>query len=78
MRRRQFIALLRGVATVYPLSAFAGQRAPLVQIRPIAMTPEEFRIAYPKVQDWIQKTLTAYEKDAQPIASMHFGVRRCL
>ena len=73
MRRREFIALLRGLATVYPSSAFAGQHAPLVQIRPIAMTPEEFRIAYPKVQDWIQKTLTAYEKDAQPIASMHFA-----
>jgi hypothetical protein len=30
-------------------------------------------IAYPKVQAWIQKTLAAYEKDAQPIASMHFA-----
>jgi hypothetical protein len=25
------------------------------------------------VQVWIQKTLAAYEKDAQPIASMHFA-----
>jgi hypothetical protein len=73
MRRREFIALLRGVAIVYPLSAFAQQHAPLVQIRPVVMTPEEFRIAYPKVQAWIQKTLAAYEKDAQPIASMHFA-----
>jgi hypothetical protein len=72
-RRRKFIALLRGVAIVYPLSAFAQQHAPLVQIRPVVMTPEEFRIAYPKVQAWIQKTLAAYEKDAQPIASMHFA-----
>jgi hypothetical protein len=73
MRRREFIALLRGVAIVYPLSAFAQQHAPLVQIKPVVMTPEEFRIAYPKVQAWIQKTLAAYEKDAQPIASMHFA-----
>ena len=73
MRRREFIALLRGVAIVYPLSAFARQHAPFVQIRPVVVTPEEFRIAYPKVQTWIQKTLAAYEKDAQPIASMHFA-----
>jgi hypothetical protein len=33
MMRREFIALLRGVAIVYPLSAFAQQHAPLVQIR---------------------------------------------
>ena len=44
-----------------------------MQIRPVVVTPEEFRIAYPKVQAWIQKTLAAYEKDAQPIASMHFA-----
>jgi hypothetical protein len=71
--RREFIALLRGVAIVYPLSSFAQQHAPLVQIRPVVVTPEEFRIAYPKVQAWIQKTLAAYEKDARPIASMHFA-----
>ncbi len=46
-----------------PLSAVAQQRAPLVQIRPVVVTPEEFRVAYPKVQAWIQKTLAAYEKD---------------
>jgi hypothetical protein len=73
VRRREFIALLRGVATVCPLSAFAQQHAPLVQIRPVVVTPEEFRIAYPKVQAWIQKTLATYEKDAQPTASMHFA-----
>ena len=72
MRRREFIALLGGVATSYPLNAFTQQHAPLVQIRPVVMTPEEFRIAYPKVQAWIQETLAAYEKDALPIASMHF------
>ncbi len=36
------------------------------------MTPEEFRTAYPKLRAWIQKTLAAHEKTAQPIASMHF------
>jgi hypothetical protein len=45
----------------------------LAQIRPVVLTPEEFRIAYPKVQAWIQKTLAAYEKDAQPVTSMHFA-----
>ncbi len=39
----------------------------------IGLTPEEFHTAYPKVQAWIQKTLAAYEKDAQPIASMRFA-----
>jgi hypothetical protein len=55
------------------LSAYAQQHTALAQIRPVVLTPEEFRIAYPKVQAWIQKTLAAYEKDAQPIASMHFA-----
>jgi len=73
VRRREFIALLRGAAIVYPLNAFARQNPPFVQIRPVVVTPEEFRIAYPKVQAWIQKTLAAYEKAAQPIASMHFA-----
>jgi hypothetical protein len=54
------------------LRAFAQQHAPLVQIRPVVVSPEEFRIAYPKVQAWIQETLAAHEKDAQPIASMNF------
>jgi len=73
VRRRKFIALLGGVAIPYPLSTFAQQHASLAEIRPVVVTPEEFRIAYPKVQAWIQKTLAAYEKDAQPIASMHFA-----
>jgi len=38
-----------------------------------ARSDEEFHTAYPKVQAWIQKTLAAYEKDAQPIASMRFA-----
>jgi hypothetical protein len=57
----------------YPLSAYAQQHTALAQIRPVVLTPEEFRIAYPKVQAWIQKTLAAYEKDAQPVTSMHFA-----
>ena len=73
MRRREFITLLRGVATVWPVSAFAQQRDLMVQIGSVALTPEEFHTAYPKVQAWIQKILTAYEKDAQPIASMRFA-----
>jgi hypothetical protein len=36
------------------------------------LTPEEFRIAYPKLRAWIQKTLEFYEKNAKPVASMHF------
>jgi hypothetical protein len=55
------------------LNAFAQQNPPFVQIRPVVVTPEEFRIAYPKVQAWIQKTLAVHERDAQPVASMHFA-----
>jgi hypothetical protein len=36
------------------------------------LTPEEFRTAYPKLRAWIQKTLEFYEKNAKPVASMHF------
>jgi hypothetical protein len=36
------------------------------------LTPEEFRTAYPKLWAWIQKTLEFYEKNAMPVASMHF------
>ena len=44
----------------------------MVQIGSVALTPEEFHTAYPRVQAWIWKTLTAHEKDAQPITSMRF------
>jgi hypothetical protein len=71
MRRREFIT--RGVVAAWPLSAFSQQRDLMAQIGSVALTPEEFHTAYPKVQAWIQKTLAAYEKDAQPIDSMHFA-----
>ena len=72
VRRRDFTILLRAVATAWPLGAFAHPRDLVAQIGLVALTPEEFHTAYPKVQDWIQKTLATYEKDAQPIGSMHF------
>ena len=37
-----------------------------------AVTPEEFRVAYPKLRAWIEKTLAFYEEEAQPVTSMHF------
>ena len=70
MRRRDFITLLTGAVTARPSSAFAKQRHLMTQI---ALTPEEFHTAYPKLQARIQKTLAAYEKDAQPTASMRFA-----
>jgi hypothetical protein len=36
------------------------------------LTPEEFYTVYPKLRAWIQKTLEFYEKNAKPVASMHF------
>jgi hypothetical protein len=36
------------------------------------LTPEEFDTAYPKLRGWIQQTLEFYEKNAKPVASMHF------
>ena len=66
------MTLLTGLATVWPMSAFAQRRDLMVQIGSVALTPEEFHTVYPRVQAWIQKTLTAHEKDAQPITSMRF------
>src|SRR5437588_1642457 len=33
-----------------------------------AVTPEEFRTAYPQLLAWIQKTLRDYENNTQPVA----------
>jgi len=38
-----------------------------------AVTPEEFRTAYPQLLAWIQKTLRDYGNNTQPVASMHFA-----
>jgi hypothetical protein len=70
MRRREFITLLTGTVTAWPSIGFAEQRRLTLQI---ALTPEEFHTAYPKVQAWIRKTLAAYKQDARPIASMRFA-----
>jgi hypothetical protein len=40
--------------------------------RTCRLTPEELHTAYPKLRAWIQKTLDFYEKNAKPVASMHF------
>ena len=66
------MTLLTGLATVWPMSAFAQRRDLMLQIGSVALTPEEFHTAYPRVQAWIWKTLTAHEKDAQLITSMRF------
>jgi hypothetical protein len=36
------------------------------------MTPQEFEFAFPKVMDWIQQTLAAHDKVAQPVGSKNF------
>jgi hypothetical protein len=37
------------------------------------MTPQEFDAAYPKIYDWIQKTLASCERTARTVASMQFS-----
>ena len=36
------------------------------------MTPKEFEIAFPKVMSWIQQTLLAHARLAQPVISKNF------
>jgi hypothetical protein len=57
-------------------SSFRGESNRLtfaVRTSNCAVTPEEFRIAYPQLLAWIQKTLGVHEKNAQPVTSMHFA-----
>jgi hypothetical protein len=37
------------------------------------MTPQEFAAAYPKMLDWIHKTLATYRRTARSVASMQFA-----
>ena len=37
-----------------------------------AVTPQEFELAFPKVMDWIQKTLLAHQRLARPITAKNF------
>jgi hypothetical protein len=37
------------------------------------MTPQDFEVAFPKVMNWIQRTLGAYERVARPVASKNFS-----
>ena len=37
-----------------------------------AVTPQEFELAFPKVMDWIQKTLLAHQRLARPVTAKNF------
>jgi len=37
------------------------------------MTPQQFQSVFPQVMGWIQETLTAHDKVAQPLASRKFA-----
>jgi hypothetical protein len=59
------LAIIESMATV--------AESPTNYIDKCHLTPEEFRIAYPKLLSWIHETLSFYEKNAKPIASMQFA-----
>jgi hypothetical protein len=58
------------LAILEPTAAVA--ESPTNHIGECHLTPEEFRTAYPKLLSWIQETLSFYENNAKPIASMQF------
>ena len=57
-----------GLAVVFLLvllkSAEANERS--------TVTPQEFELAFPKVMDWIQKTLLAHQRLARPVTAKNF------
>ena len=37
-----------------------------------AVTPQEFELAFPKLMEWIQKTLLAHQRLARPVTAKNF------
>ena len=69
--------VLMSAAQTYPEETFSdGYGKSIITSRKATeacrLTPEEFHTAYPKLRAWIQKTLDFNEKNAKPVASMHF------